>query len=160
MQDAISANVRARMSGNQSMNDHRNTRDPRIGRQTGIHATVRAACWLAALALSGNAIAGSDLPQGAKCRQEIRAVDDQADVDIQAIDRLIILLEGEVGDRAMPSGGPLDRLRERLDAAKLQRTSLLDKQHDDLNVIRARCDRLRDDVHGAAAPVDAALSER
>jgi hypothetical protein len=132
----------------------------RIGRETAINTTVRAVAWLGALLLSGNAIASSELPHGAKCRQEIRAVDDQADVDIQAIGRLITLLEEEVDDRAIASGGQLDRLRERLDAAKLQRTGLLDKQHDDLNMIRARCDRLREDAKRTAAPDNAALSER
>ena len=51
-----------------------------------MNTTVRAAGLLAALLLSGSAIASSELPHGAKCRQEIRAVDDQADADIQAID--------------------------------------------------------------------------
>jgi hypothetical protein len=122
-------------------------------------ATMQVIRLLAPLLL-GNAIASTELPPGAKCRQEIRAVDDQADGDVRDVNRLIALLEDEVGDSAIASGGQQDRLRARLDAAKLRRSSILDKQHADLNAIRARCDRLRDDARHAADPTDAAGSAR
>jgi len=107
--------------------------------------TLRATSALLFAVLSGVAVADTELPPGARCRQDIRLVDDQADTQIQELNRLIVLLENEVGDRAIAAGGLQDHLQQRLAAAKTRRSDLLDKQHDDLNVIRARCDRLRDE---------------
>jgi hypothetical protein len=106
---------------------------------------------LATQLLVSTAVANGDPPSSAKCRQEIRAIDDQTDIDVRDINRLIALLEDEVNDRAIASGGQdlQDRLRARLGAAKLHRSSILDKQHNDLNAIRARCDRLRDEAKRA-----------
>ena len=68
---------------------------------------------------------------------------------------MIATLEGEIGKRAKSSGEEdvraHDQLRVRLEAAKLRRSSILDKQHDDLNAVRARCDRLRDGQQGVTA---------
>jgi hypothetical protein len=113
-----------------------------------MYASIRVmSALLAAPFLFGTAMADTELPPGAKCRQEFRSVDDQADTDVRDVDRLIDLLEGEMGDSAIASGGQefQDHLRARLETAKARRSDILDKQHDDLNVIRARCDRLRDE---------------
>ncbi|MET0230451.1 MAG: hypothetical protein ABW186_05910 [Rhodanobacteraceae bacterium] len=111
-----------------------------------MHATILAmSTLLAALLDPGIAVHDGDHPPGTRCRQEFRAVDDQADVDMRDVNQLITLLEDEAGDDAIASGGQdsKDHLRARLAAAKTRRSDILDKQHDDLNVIRARCDRLR-----------------
>ena len=94
----------------------------------------------------GNAAGGSELPVGTLCRQQFLAVDDQADADLRNLNRLIALLESEIADPALSPGAPgfKDGLRDKLEAAKLRRSEVFDKQHDDLNSIRARCDRLRD----------------
>jgi len=99
----------------------------------------------AALLLSSVATAGSEAPSGASCREEFAAVDDQADKDMQDINRLVSLLEAEIADPALSPSGPAfsDGLRVKLDAAKLRRSEIFDKQHHDLNAIRDRCDRLR-----------------
>ena len=104
--------------------------------------------------LAGAPVANSEPSQTARCRQEIRAIDDQADVDMRDIDQLIDRLEDEVGDHAIASSGQdvQDGLRARLDAAKLRRSGILDKQHDDLNVVRARCDRVPDTKRPVADP--------
>ena len=110
-----------------------------------MHASILALSTLLAASLDlGAAVAPGDLPPGTQCREDIRAVDDQADIDMRDINKLIALLEDELGDRATASGEQ-DGLRARLVAAKTRRTDILDKQHDDLNVIRARCDRLLED---------------
>ena len=103
--------------------------------------------WLLAPFLLGTAPGITPLPPGAKCRQEIRSVDDRADADVRDVNRLIALLEDEVGDTAIGSGGQdlQNGLRAKLDAAKKRRSEILDKQHEDLNAIRARCDRLQDE---------------
>jgi hypothetical protein len=111
-----------------------------------MHAMILVTIWLPAALWLGTGASANDLPPGTICRQEIRAIDDQADVDMRDVNRLIALLEDELGDRAIASGGQQDRLRARLDAAKLRRVAILDKQHDDLNTIRARCDRMRNDA--------------
>ena len=100
---------------------------------------------VAAPLLFGAALASTELSPGATCREQIRSIDDQADTDVRDVNRLIALLENEVGDSAIASGGPdvLDRLHVKLDAAKTRRSEIIDKQHDDLNAIRARCDRSR-----------------
>ena len=104
----------------------------------------------------GTAAADTELPLGAKCRQEIRSVDDQADADVRKVNELIVVLDGEIADSAIASSGQdlQNSLRARLEAAKTRRSDILDKQHSDLNVIRARCDRLRDEQQrsGTAAP--------
>ena len=116
---------------------------------------------LVAPLMTGAPIANSEPSQSVSCRQEIRAIDDQADIDMRDIDQLIDRLEDEVGDRAIASSGQdvQDRLRARLDAAKLRRSGILDKQHDDLNVVRARCDRLPDKKVHAADPDDPVHSD-
>jgi hypothetical protein len=116
-----------------------------------MHITVIAMITLLAAPLCAATALGNP-PSSATCRQEIRSIDDQTDSDVRDINRLIALLEDEAGDRAIASGGQdaQDRLRTRLEAAKLHRSSILDKQHDDLNAVRARCDRLRDEQRRAA----------
>jgi hypothetical protein len=111
--------------------------------------------------LAGAPIANSEPSKSMRCRQEIRAIDDQADIDMRDIDQLIDRLQDEVGDRAIASSGQdvQDGLRARLDAAKLRRSGIFDKQHDDLNVVRARCDRLPDKKRPAADLDDAAPSD-
>jgi len=109
--------------------------------------TLRVTSALVVAFLSTAAVADTAVPAGARCRQEIRSVDDQADADIRDVNQLIVLLENELGDRAIASGAQnlRDHVDARLTAAKSRRSDLIDKQHDDLNVIRARCDRLRDE---------------
>ena len=94
----------------------------------------------------GTATASSDLPAGALCRRDFRAVDDQADVDVRDLNRRIELLESEITDPGLSGSEQSfkDGLRDKLEAAKVHRSEVLDKQHDDLNSIRARCDRMRD----------------
>jgi hypothetical protein len=98
----------------------------------------------------------SDSPPGTKCRQEFRAVDDQTDVDMRDVNQLIALLEDEVADPATASGAEdtQDHLRARISAARTRRSDILDKQHDDLNEIRARCDRMRHEQRRESAPDD------
>ena len=113
-----------------------------------MYASVGVTCALfAAMSLLGTAVAHVEPPVGAKCRQEIRWVDDQTDKDVRDVDQLIALLKGEIGDDAVASGGQdlQNYLQARLEAAKLRRSGILDKQHSDLNAIRARCDRLKDE---------------
>ena len=100
---------------------------------------------LAIAFLLGNTIAYAGFPLGMTCSQEFRSVDDQADIDIREVDQLIGLLESELGDTAIASGdaGLKNHLHARLEAARTRRADLLKKQHNDLNAIRARCDRLR-----------------
>jgi hypothetical protein len=107
------------------------------------------------------AVVHAELPPGARCRQDIRAIDDQADVDMRDANKLIALLEDELDDRAIASSGQgmQDRLRARLAAAKTRRTDIFDKQHDDLNVVRARCDRLSEQER-ASGSHDPASSAR
>lgn len=101
--------------------------------------------------LLSTAAANTDLPLGAKCRQEIRAVDDQTDTDVRRVNELIVVLEGEIADSAIASSGPdlQNSIRARLEAAKTRRSDIIEKQHTDLNAIRARCDRLRDEQQRA-----------
>lgn len=96
---------------------------------------------------------GHDLAAGALCRRDFRAVDDQADVDVRNLDRRIALLESEIADPALSGSAQAfkDALRDKLDAAKVDRSRVLDKQHDDLNAIRDRCDRTRDGKQDEAA---------
>lgn len=100
---------------------------------------------LVASFLLGSAIAKTELPL-VKCGQDFRSIDDQADRDVRDVDQLIGLLMSELGDTAIASGDPSlqNRVRGRLEAAKMRRADILDKQHNDLNAIRARCDELRD----------------
>jgi hypothetical protein len=110
-----------------------------------MHATLLAMSTLFAASIDpGIAAQDSDRPPGTNCREEFRAVDDQADVDMREINQLIALLADEAGDRAIVSGGAdaRDHLRDRLAAARTRRSDILDKQHLDLNAIRDRCGRL------------------
>jgi hypothetical protein len=94
-----------------------------------------------ALTMLGTATARSELSVAAQCRQDFRDVDDQADLDMQEANRLIALLESEMADPALASSGQdfKDGLRDKIEAAKARRSRIFEKQHDDLNVIRARC---------------------
>jgi hypothetical protein len=69
----------------------------------------------------GTAAECHDLPTGALCRRDFRAVDDQADVDVRNIDRRIALLESEIADPALSGSAQAfkDALRDKLDAARL-----------------------------------------
>ena len=106
----------------------------------------------ASLLLSGTAAAGSEL-SSASCRLDFAAVDNQADKDIADINRLIALLESEIEDPALASSGQdfTAGLRAKITAAKLHRSQVFDKQHDDLNVIRDRCDRVWGDTQRSGA---------
>jgi hypothetical protein len=113
-------------------------------------AAVALLALLAHPLLSVAATAAGDPAPKAGCWQEIRSVDDRADVDVREINRLIILLEDEIRSRSIASAGQESELRAKLEAAKLRRSGILDKQHDDLNAIRAWCDRSRDERQRAA----------
>lgn len=126
-----------------------------------MHAILLAMSTLLAAPLDpGIAAPQSELAPGTRCREEFRAVDDQADVDMRDINQLIALLEDEAGDHASASGGQetQDHLRAKLSAARTRRSDILDKQHVDLNAIRARCDRLRHEQRGESASADVAWS--
>lgn len=128
-----------------------------------MYAAILAASALLAVPFQpGTAVANSDHASGKRCWQDIRAIDDQADTDVRDVDKLITLLEDEVGDRAIASGDPglQERLHAKIAAAKTRRADILDKQHDDLNEIRARCDRLRDEQERAADPDGLSKSRR
>jgi len=101
---------------------------------------------LTALLLSSAATAaGSEPSFSERCRQEFAAVDDQADKDMRDINRLVDLLESEIADPALSSSGRdfSDGLHAKLEAAKLRRAQVFEKQHADLNAIRERCYRLK-----------------
>jgi|KBSMisStandDraft_5_1062788.scaffolds.fasta_scaffold557973_2 hypothetical protein len=100
---------------------------------------------LTALFLSSAATARPEPSFSERCRQEFAAVDDQADKDLQDLNRLVELLESEIADPALSSSGRdfTDGLHAKLEAAKLRRTEVFDKQHADLNAIRDRCYRAR-----------------
>ncbi len=121
-----------------------------------MHATVLVASLLLAAPFQAiSARTNTDPVSDTKCRQDIRAVNDQADVDIRDNDRLIALLENEIGDRAIASGeqSMQDRLRARLADARTHRSDILDKQRDDLSALRDRCDpRLQAVGRGGADP--------
>ena len=106
-------------------------------------SSIRGASVLLTALLLGSSVANAEQQSRASCSEAFRSVDDQADMDIRDADRLIALLEDEARDPAISSGDDAlqNRLRERLKEAVRQRESILDKQHDDLNAIRARCDR-------------------
>ena len=98
---------------------------------------------LGAFLLCSTATAGSERSFSERCRLEFAAVDDQADKDLRDINRLIELLESEIADPALSSSGRdfSAGLQAKLEAAKLRRTEVFDKQHTDLNAIRERCYR-------------------
>ena len=107
----------------------------------------------ASLLLGGTAIAGPEqLPVGARCRMEFAQADDAADKDMREVNRLIALLENEIADPGVVLNK--DSLREKLVAAKLRRTQVLAKQHDDFNAIRDRCNKLRQEERNTVAPPD------
>lgn len=94
------------------------------------------------LLLCSTGTAGSERSFNERCRLEFAAVDDQADKDLRDINRLIELLESEIADPALTSSGDFSAgLQAKLEAAKLRRTEVFDKQHTDLNAIRERCYR-------------------
>lgn len=97
-----------------------------------------------ALLLSSGA-AADELPLGAGCQRDFAAVDDQADEHMRQINRVIASLESEMEDPAMsPSAGDSkDLILSKIKDAKLRRSEVFAKQHDDLNAIRERCGRLR-----------------
>jgi hypothetical protein len=103
----------------------------------------RARMLFAALLLSSTAMAAPERSFNERCRLEFAAVDDQADKDLRDINRLIELLESEIADPALSSSGRdfSANLQAKLEAAKLRRTEVFDKQHTDLNAIRERCYR-------------------
>ena len=106
---------------------------------------------IAFFALTQSASA-SDESTSTRCRQEFSAIDDQADLEIRDLNRLIMLLESEVEDpglAASSEGFRMD-LRNKLEATKQRRAEVFDKQHDDLNAIRAKCSRSRPSYRSGA----------
>jgi hypothetical protein len=69
--------------------------------------------------LLSDANANVDAAPGPRCWQAIHSIDEQADIDVREIQRMIALLEEELGDQATASGGTAsqDQLRTRIETA-------------------------------------------
>jgi len=127
-----------------------------------MNKTIRYALFLGLMA---PAVTFADIPassSSSNCAHRVRAIDDQADLDVRDANQQIARLRRLIASTA-ESGGDAARdtqIRTELAAAEARRADTLRDQHSDLNDVRRQCDVLRDAERQADRDAESSAAQR